>query len=974
MARFFILVSFLVISTGAPAQKWLKKLQTAVEDQLGTNDDAEAPSNSLMTKDSRMVNFREKQLEKDTSYYNYIFSQGNRASFFANRDSKESMFTTLAKNYEDDQVESIELETFERIFDLNRTAELSMYVNTWAAIANFNEALGKMMNQVPSFESVFTIDSWVRLDTMNVAEKYALGKTVANISILIHSEGKYNLSEQFVEETIRYFKQHIGANTAAMASLYCNHATISQAQGRFTEAEEYFNKAEQVVQRLGRQGSIAHAIILNNKALLYNEIGQSSEAKQTMYRAISIAEGELRSKGRDNTSFQINKGLIHYSSGEYAQAEQIFRQIIILKEKRLAKNQTDVGNVKNYLAATLMAQGKAAEVPGLLNDALEIFKKKYSAGHPAYVKTRHNLGRYHLTSGDFASAETVFTEVNGIYKNYFGENHPDFLSSLEDLAVTAWKQGNRSTARSRFEQVLGSQLALVEQYFGAMSEYEKGQYWAKVRPTILKYYAFAVENGPGDPELLTEMYNLHLKTKGILMSASSKVREQILTSDDEQLKKTYAEWVETKENLLLYYSYSKAQLQELKIDVPTTEARANQLEKDLNRMSSAFAESNKLPTTTLSEVKQKLGSNDVAIEIIGYPVFENSFTSAKNYAFLIASPSAVHPEVAVIEGGEVLDTKYAKAYLNMVKVKAADRITYQKFWKPVDERLAGKQNVHLSLDGIYFQVNVGALQRPDGSYVSDAFDLHLYSSTRDLVAKTSTGTSGKQANFFGFPDYGSQGLLTALPGTKSEIDAISQITRSKGFAVNTYMQQEASEENFKNMVSPSLLHIATHGFFLPESQASGEKVFGVDVAEAKDNPLLRSGLMLANAESTMGKGTQGTEVNTTNNGILTAYEVITLDLKDTDLVVLSACETGLGEIKSGEGVYGLQRAFQVAGAEAVVMSLWKVSDDATQKLMTSFYQNWMGGKPKEVAFADAQKTLRTDYPEPYYWGAFVMLN
>ncbi|MEM7297998.1 MAG: CHAT domain-containing protein, partial [Bacteroidota bacterium] len=164
------------------------------------------------------------------------------------------------------------------------------------------------------------------------------------------------------------------------------------------------------------------------------------------------------------------------------------------------------------------------------------------------------------------------------------------------------------------------------------------------------------------------------------------------------------------------------------------------------------------------------------------------------------------------------------------------------------------------------------------------------------------------------------------------------------------------------------------GFFLPESKASGERVFGVEVGEAKDNPLLRSGLMLADAEQAMGTSAQRVEINTTNNGILTAYEVITLDLKNTDLVVLSACETGLGEIKSGEGVYGLQRAFQVAGAESVIMSLWKVSDDATMQLMTSFYKNWMGGQDKGEAFFSAQKSLRESYPEPYYWGAFVMLN
>ncbi len=964
MFRFVILSLILLSVIPVSAQKWLNKLKEKVENTIDNG--------------GLVGQGRSKQLEKDTSNYNYIFSQGNRASFFANRDGKESILLTASKNYEDEEGNSIQLETYEKVFDANRAGENSMYINAKLANFNFAQALGLMTNDAGilnlAFDSAFNISRLVNMDTLIAAEKYALGKTIANYSILTHAQGRYNLSKDFLLETSRYFETEIGAGSIALASIYCNLGVVDQSQGSFTEAEKYFNKSLEILRRKGRASSLSYAIALNNKALLYNEIGQFSEAISTIQQAIYIADGELRSKGRDNVSFKINKGLIHYSAGEYPEAEKIFREVIELKKKRMAENQTDVANVKNYLAATLMATGNTGEVNSLLNDALSVFKKKYSAEHPAYVKTKHNLGRYYLTTGNYGSAATVLQEVNTTYQNFFGENHPDFLSSLEDLAVVAWKQGNRSTARARFDQVVKSNLTLVEQYFGAMSEYEKSQYWAKVRPSLLKYYAFAVENGTADPQLLTEMYNLHLKTKGVLLSASAKVREQILSSSDEQLRDTYQEWVKMKEDLLLYYSYSKAQLTELKIDVPAVEAKANQLEKDLNRMSSEFAASNKLPTTSLEDIKSKLGATDVAVEIIGYPEFANSFTSNKNYAFLLASPGTVHPELVVLEGGQDLDTKYAKAYLNMVKLKSTDRITYQKFWKPVDEKLSGKSNVHLALDGIYFQVNVGALQRPDGSFVSDAFNLHLYSSTRDLVKPKSLSARAKKANFFGNPYFGSKGLIAPLPGTKTEIEAVSQITESRGYATSTFTQREATEANFKGIQSPSLLHIATHGFFLPESQTSGEKVFGVDVTEAKDNPLLRSGLMLTDAEATMTEGTQGTEVNTTNNGILTAYEVMTLDLNATDLVVLSACETGLGEIKSGEGVYGLQRAFQVAGAEAVVMSLWKVSDDATQKLMTSFYQNWMGGKPKEEAFFAAQKSLRTNYPEPYYWGAFVMMN
>lgn len=977
MHRILVLCIVCLISLDVSGQKFLKKLKSAVEDQIESINNPSTASNDLS--DDRMQKARTEQLVKDTSNYNYIFSQGNRASFFANRDGKENVLLTISKNYEDEDlgINAVELEIYEQVFDINRSGENSIYINPQLAYLNFVQALGLLVDEgsaIMLLDSAVTISELADMESMTVPEKYALGKTVANISIVIHYEGKYHLSEAFINETIKYFKEEIGEQSIALASLYNNHAVISQSQGRYTDAENYFSRAESILKKNERESTLAHAILTSNKALLYNEMGQYDEAKLAIRKAMSMAEGEIRQKGRDNISFQINEGLIYYSSGEYERAESIFNEVLELKRKRMARNQTDYANVENYLAATLMEAGKPDKVPTLLNDALNIFEKKYGTDHPAYIKTEHNLGRYHIYSGDFSEANTLLQSVNQKYLQFFGEKHPDYLSSLEDLAVISWKQENFDQANSQFKQIIETNLQLVEDYFGAMSEYEKGQYWAKVRPSILKFYAYAVERGNADPTLLTEMYNIHLKTKGILLSASTKVREQILNSGDEDLKTTYESWVETKEQLILYYSYSKEQLAEQKIDLVSMESEANRLEKELSRLSADFAQSNKLPTSTLADVKGKLNNASAAVEVIGYPVFNRSFDGGKNYAFLIANVNSTHPELVIVEKGEDLDGKYAKAYRNMVQLKASDRITYDKFWKPVDEQLAGYENVHLALDGIYYQVNIGALKKPDGTYVADATNLHLYSSTRDLLKEKNASFSSKKADFFGFPDYGSKGLVVPLPGTKVEIDAVSSITKSKGFNTNTYMQKEASESNFKSISSPSLLHIATHGFFLQESQSSGDKVFGIEVNQANENPLLRAGLMLADAEQTMSDAALGTEVNTTNNGILTAYEVITLDLKNTDLVVLSACETGLGEIKSGEGVYGLQRAFQVAGAESVIMSLWKVSDEATKQLMTIFYQEWMGGKQKEEAFFAAQKSLRTDFPEPYYWGAFVMLN
>jgi CHAT domain-containing protein len=205
-----------------------------------------------------------------------------------------------------------------------------------------------------------------------------------------------------------------------------------------------------------------------------------------------------------------------------------------------------------------------------------------------------------------------------------------------------------------------------------------------------------------------------------------------------------------------------------------------------------------------------------------------------------------------------------------------------------------------------------------------------------------------------------------------EVDGVAKILKTSGYHVSQHMQKNATESTVKSMRGPYLVHIATHGYFLEDVQRTGS-AFGVSGENAMDNPLLRSGLVLAGAGKTI-KGESNIDVTTNDNGILTAYEAMNLDLEGTDLVILSACETGLGDIKSGEGVYGLQRAFLVAGADALIMSLWKVDDAASQMLMTNFYNNWIKLKDKQKAFKQAQLQLMAKYKEPFYWGAFVMMG
>ena len=208
-----------------------------------------------------------------------------------------------------------------------------------------------------------------------------------------------------------------------------------------------------------------------------------------------------------------------------------------------------------------------------------------------------------------------------------------------------------------------------------------------------------------------------------------------------------------------------------------------------------------------------------------------------------------------------------------------------------------------------------------------------------------------------------------LPGAEKEVNLLGDILDANKWSKESYIGAEATETRVKNMKSPRVFHVATHGFFVKDSEVEQTDLGANKVV---DNPLLKSGLLFTGAAELL------TDNNVYNfnkkDGILTAYEAMNLNLDHTELVVLSACETGLGEVKSGEGVYGLQRSFLVAGAQNVIMTLFKVDDLVTQELITSFYTEWLATGNKRAAFLKAKKQVKDKYEEPIYWGSFVMIG
>jgi CHAT domain-containing protein len=336
------------------------------------------------------------------------------------------------------------------------------------------------------------------------------------------------------------------------------------------------------------------------------------------------------------------------------------------------------------------------------------------------------------------------------------------------------------------------------------------------------------------------------------------------------------------------------------------------------------------------------------------------------------------PKAILLKDGKRMETRFFKYYRNAITGRIRDEISYGIFWKPIQDEIGQAATIYLSADGIYNQINLEAIPTPDGKYVIDNANIVLVSNSKDMYLRKITNRLSlpeNTASMFGNPTFyltaSTNNSIASLPGTEKEVNQVQFMLKQKGWVTAEFVENSASEENIKEINSPKIFHIATHGFYRPTEQVTLEDELEGNEAALNQNPLLRTGLLLKGAGDLMEK----TEYNyNMENGILTAYEAMNLNLDKTDLVVLSACETGLGDLEAGEGVYGLQRAFLVAGAKVLIMSMFKVDDEATQKLMLIFYQKWLNSGKLRQSFIDAKKELRIDYQDPIYWGAFMMIG
>jgi CHAT domain-containing protein/tetratricopeptide (TPR) repeat protein len=789
-----------------------------------------------------------------------------------------------------------------------------------------------------------------------------------------------------------------------------NLSVLYNILGDFLKAESLCIEAKDIRYKLLGRDHPLYATSLNNLAQLYIDMGNYSKAESFMLEALEIQE---RVAGKENTLYADlinNLAIVYEDMDDDLKAEPLYLEAIEIRKKVQGKDHLSYATSLLNLAQYYSDKDYSKAEP-LFLESIEIQARGLQKETPLYAISINNLAGLYSKMGDYPKAEPLYLESMQIRLKVLGKEHPSYAASLMNLASVYDRMGNDSKAESFFLTSIKQIQQHISRYFPSLSEKEKQDFYSSNRTYFSNFEIFCAKRYPQNPAILSELYNVRLATKGLLFNASNKIRQRILGSKDQSLIDQFQSWQSKKDFLVKVYQMTPDEKAKNNYDEKKLEEEANVLEKQLSLKSELFSTDIDSKQYQWGDILKKLKPGEAAVELVStIKVVDDQ--SVPIYLALIVTPQTLtHPEAVMIENGADLEGKFSRYYRNSVMQKNQDDISYNQFWKPIADKLKGVHKVYFSADGVYNQININALYNPaTGKYVIDEMEVQVVTSTKDILVMTKTASTAIQdVSLFGYPDYNNAKTdksasnrtfstlvsaktadiksdtsqrffngenITELPGTKVEVESIETLLKKKNIVMHEYLFDKATEGEVKRLDNPNVLHIATHGFFLsdlPDPNDQGRGFAGMETKKVIENPLLRSGLLFAGVKEAFSKSGASIQSNT-EDGILTAYEAMSLNLDKTDLVVLSACETGLGVSANGEGVYGLQRAFQVAGAKSVLMSLWTVSDEATQQLMTMFYENWLNGKVPREAFRMAQLSLRDRYPEPYYWGAFVLVG
>ena len=916
-------------------------------------------------------------------------------------ESKENLAEIYRQQGKYSQAETLFLQSM-KAAEAEYGEEDPLVIQAKSHLAQLYEDTGKLKQALAFHQQVYEIDS----ELLGEGHPNTAGD-LNNLASVQRRLGDYQKAEKLFRQSLKIMIAALGEESPQTVSVMNNLALLLENQGLYDEAEPLFKKAFAISGKIQGELHPTTLALLNNLAFLYESQGDFQRSELNYKKVIQLNTDVFGETHSNTLSNQNNLAYLYLRDKRYKEAEPIFAKVNAQWNKQLGENHQNTLKSLNNLGRVHKSLGNLEVAEKHLTAALAGRIKVFGKRHADTLRSMNDIGELYVVQKKTDKALKMFRETLKIEEEVLGENHPYTFETLNNLSRLLEDLGETEEAYKVYQTGFARRNTFFDRVLWVAGDNTRQSYISLHKPEQDTYIRMLLSLNDG--RTARDLFEVSLQRKGMLLKITSETQQVVMLSGSPELQEITEKLTKVRKELaaLTLAGPTEENRDHFASLIFNLEEEVNNLQLQLGEQSQRFRQSTQ--QIQVDDVLAGLGEN----AMVDFLAFRK-----KDDTLALLAVVANHGEFHVVQYDDLeLISDIIKELREIIQdegaededVKSVAYDLWEILWSPLNEHLGETASIYISPDSVLNVLPFDVLTDEDSSYLLENFDLRIISSARDLALDQLTVSKGELMIIAG-PDYDSDKILKSpearqithkrsrsvargvrmgsglrglnfdpLPGAEKEGEVIKEVSDTKERNTVIFSKRIAEENLLRKMTGPpEVLHIATHGFFLKEDERLAKRIQGLSRGSSSlpppaDNPLLRAGLAFAGLNSNaplLG------EIDTDNDGVLTAMEVLSINLEGTQLVVLSACETGLGEIHEGEGVYGLRRSFQEAGVKNVINSFWEVSDAGTQLLMTKFYDKFLAGTPAREAMRESRLEMLDDvqWSAPYYWSAFVMVG
>ena len=859
-----------------------------------------------------------------------------------------------------------------------------------------------------------------------------------NLGLLYRDMGDYEIAETYYKQALTIFKKALGEEHPDYASSLNNLGSLYSDMGDYKVADLYYKKDLEIKKKAIGEEHLSYASSLSRIGSLYSDMGNYKAAEPYFIQALEIRKKALGEEHPVYASSLNNLGSLYSDMGNYKAAESYFKQAMVIKKKTLGEKHLSYASSLNNLGVLYSNMGNYKAAEPYFIQALEIRKKALGEEHPDYASSLNNLGVLYSNMGDYNAAEPYYKQALAIRKKVLGEEHTDYANSLNSLGLLFKSMGDYKLAESFFIKAISIKLRNLNSTLCWLSAQEKQLYWNQEKYFYGNMISFSVSAFESVPTSTEISYKAIITSKSLLLETSRELDQAIAQSLDKEIKSQFTEMKNLRKfysklqsegstnkeimeryktqadsldkilvNKLGEYAASKRKFEITWKDVQSNLANTDAAieyaryydDKDslYKYMALVVRPNYEYPKLVKlgEESNIRIAAQNKDFSSLYDLIWKDIDTLLKGVQTVYYSPAgelnSVSFSAMCFEAGDsvlqdIAQNRGVIITTNKEKSQSCNAVLLDKYTlhqltttRYLADGTLNKTKLMNSSLALYGGINYDDLPIKSDSISTEitneeyAFQLNLSKTNSNKKINKKRGKKRSSSNFGEKLEY--------LSGTKEEITNIAFLMKNSKWEVLSRSDKGSGEYEFKKDLEtkvPGVLHIATHGFAFPDELKKETNLVDLNQTSTykiSEDPMVRCGLLLSGANISWMGNPQKMIEQTGDDGILTAAEVANLDLSKTKLVVLSACETGLGKIEGSEGTFGLKRGFKLAGVEQIIVSLWSVPDKETMELMTLFYTDLTKTLNPVISFSNAQKEMRNIYPtDPEKWAGFVLVR